>query len=70
MMGLDIQYYLVLKNIMLFISQKSGITYIISNTFALMKIDSYNPLPSGKTLILDNVIILIKLVFKKDQNHY
>ena len=70
MMGLDIQYYLVLKNIMLFISQKSGITYIISNTFASVKIDSYNPLPLGKTLIFDNVIILIKLVFKKDQNHY
>ena len=50
--------------------QKSGITYIISNTFPLMKIDSYNPLPLGKTLILDNVIMLIKLVFKKDQNHY
>ena len=55
---------------MLFISQKSGITYIISNTFASVKIDFYNPLPLGKTLIFDNVIILIKLVFKKDQNHY
>ena len=33
-------------------------------------IDWYDFLPLEKTLILRNVIIVIKSVFNKDQNHY
>ena len=32
--------------------------------------DSYDSLPLEKTLTLNNVITLIKLVFNKDQNYY
>ena len=40
-----------------------------SHYYAKIKVDSYDPLPIGKTLILNNVIILIKSVLNKDQNH-
>ena len=33
------------------ISVKSGITYIISNNYAKIKVDSYNPLPHKKQQI-------------------
>ena len=48
------------------ISQKSGIAYAFSNSYARMKIDSYDYLPPEKTLTLYNVIILIKPVFVKN----
>ena len=51
------------------LSQKGGITYIISHDYAKIKIDSYNSLPLEKALPLHNVIMLIKLVFNNDQNH-
>ena len=51
------------------ISQKSGITYIISHNYAIIKIGKYDSWPLEKTLSLYNVIILIKSVFKKYQNH-
>ena len=69
-MELDIYYYLGLKNTMPFsigldlISQKSGIKYIFSHNY------EYDSLPLEKTLTLPNVIIFIKSVFKKKQNHY
>ena len=34
------------------------------------KFNSYDSLPIGKRMTLDNVIILIKSVLNKDQNHY
>ena len=40
---------------------KSGITYVISHNYAKITVDS---------LILHNVIILIKSVFRKDKNNY
>ena len=49
---------------------KSSITYIFSNYFAKIKVDSYNSLPIEKTLTLHNIIILIKSVLNKDKNHY
>ena len=49
---------------------KSAITYVISHNYATIKINSYEPLPIDKILTLHNVIILIKSVFDKDQNHY
>ena len=51
-------------------SEKSGITYSISQNFARIKIDSYNFLPIGKTLIFYNVMILIKSVVNKSKNNY
>ena len=38
--------------------------------FAKIKVDSYDSLPTGKILTLDNVIIHIKLVLNKDKNYY
>ena len=35
-----------------------------------MKVDSYDCLPPEKILTLHNVIMLIKSVHNKDQNHY
>ena len=52
------------------IGLKIGITYVFSNNFAEMKIQSNDDLPLEETLNLHNVIILIKSVFNKDQNHY
>ena len=47
------------------ISLKSNITYILSHYFAKIKVDSYDSLPTEKTLPLDNAIILFKSVLKK-----
>ena len=52
------------------ISQKSGITYVISHNYARIKVDSYDCLPLEKTMPLHNVIIFITSVFNKNQNNY
>ena len=52
------------------INQKGGITYVFSHNYARIKVDSYDSLPLEKPLTLYNVIILIKSVLNKDQNHY
>ena len=49
---------------------KSGITYLFSHNYAKIKVDSYDSLPLEKTLTFHNVIIHIKSVWNKDQNHY
>ena len=41
-----------------------------SNNFGNIKVDSYNYMSIEKPLALNNVIILIKSVLNKDQNHY
>ena len=73
MMGLDIQHYSVLKNMMLFtigsFMSKKCYCICISHNYASIKINSYDALPIEKILTL-HVIILIKSVFDKDQNHY
>ena len=38
------------------VSQKSGITYVISHDYARIKVDSYDALPLEATLTLHNVI--------------
>ena len=43
---------------------------MLFHNYAKIKIDSYDSLPLEKALTLHNVIILIKSVFNKDQNHY
>ena len=49
---------------------KRGIAYFISHNYARIKFDTYNSLPLEKTLTFHNDIILNKLVFNKNQNHY
>ena len=44
--------------------------YDFSHNYARIKTDSYDSLSLEKTLTLHNVIILIKSVFNKNQNHY
>ena len=48
-----------------FISEESGITDSINHIRAIIRIDSYNYLPSEKILTFHNVIILIKSVVNK-----
>ena len=64
------KYDSINKRIRYLVSVKSGITYIISHNYAKIKVDSYNSLPLEKTITFHNVIILIKLVSKKDKNNY
>ena len=45
-------------------------TYIFSHSFAKIKVDSYDSLPTEKRLTLHNVIIHIKSVLNKDKNYY
>ena len=40
-----------------------------SHYFANGKVNSCDSLPTGKILALNNVIMLIKLVLNKDENH-
>ena len=40
---------------------KSGITYVVSDNYAEIKIDSYDYLPLEKTLAFDNVINILSL---------
>ena len=50
-------------------SQRSGITYVFSNNYARIKVESHGSLPLEKILTLHNVIMLSKSVFNKNQNH-
>ena len=47
-----------------------GIAYILSHYFVKIKVDSYDSLTIEKILPLHNVIIHIKSILKKDENHY
>ena len=65
------KYDAISNRIKYIINQKSGITYLFSHNFARIKIDSYDSLPLEKTVTFHhNVLINIKSVFNKDQNHY
>ena len=64
------KYDAIYDRIRYLISLKSGITFIFLTIFTRIKVDSYDSLPIEKVLILDNVIMHIKSVLHKDQNHY
>ena len=51
-----------MKDIMKFMSEKSGMKESINHNFARIRIDSYNYLHMEKVLTFHNVIILIKPV--------
>ena len=63
------KYDTIYNRIIYLISLKSDITYIFSHYFGKIKVDFHDSLPIEKTLTLHNVIILIKSVLSKDQNH-
>ena len=54
------KYDAIYDKIRYLISIKISITFIISQYFAKTKVDSYDPLPTEKTLTLHNVITPIK----------
>ena len=58
------KYDAIYDRIAYFIGLKTGITFVFSLNFAKTKIFSYGSLPLGE------IIIGIKLVFNKYQNHY
>ena len=64
------KYHDIYNKIRYLVSLKSGITYIFSNYFAKIKVDSYDYLSIEKRLTSYNVIIHNKSVLKKDKNHY
>ena len=62
-----------MKNVIAFsigldIRLKSGISYIFSNNYLKIKIDSDDDLSLEKTLTILNNVILIESVFNKNQN--
>ena len=57
------KYDSICTRIRYIIRQKGNITYVIFHNYAKIKFDSYSSLLLEKTLILHNVIILIKWVF-------
>ena len=64
------KYDAIYNRIRYLISQKSGITYVYSHNFARIKFNSYDYLPLERTLTLYYVVIFIKSIFNKNQNHY
>ena len=64
------KYDAIFDRIRLLIRFKSSIKYVDSHNYAKIKIDSDDDLPLKKTLTMHNVVILIKSVFNKNQNHY
>ena len=64
------KYDFIRNRVTYLIRVKNGIAYVISHNYAIIKVDSYELLPLQESLILHNVIILIKSVFNKDKNNY
>ena len=64
------KYDFIYNRIRYLIGVKSGITYVVSYSYAKIKVDSYDYLHLEKTLTFHNVIIHIKSVWNKDQYHY
>ena len=60
LLGLE-KYDPAYNKIRYLISQESGITYFFSHYYTKIKVNSYDSLPSEKTLTSHNVIIHIKL---------
>ena len=56
------KYDAIYNRIRYFISQKNAITYVISHSYARIKVDSYNSLRLEETLAFYNITILIKTI--------
>ena len=66
--GLE-KYDAINKRIRYLIGVKSGIRYVFSHYYEKIKVNSYDSLPIEKKTTLHNVIMHIKWVLNKDQNH-
>ena len=64
------KYDAILDRIRYFIKLKSGISYIVSHNYPIIKIDSDDDLPLEKTLAVHNFAMLIKSVFNTNHNQY
>ena len=64
------KYDAILDRIRYFIKLKSGISYIVSHNYPIIKIDSDDDLPLEKTLAVHNFALLIKSVFNTNHNQY
>ena len=56
------KYDVIYNRIRYLLSQKNGITYVVSHSYARIKVDSYNSLRLEETLAFYNIIILIKTI--------
>ena len=64
------KYHAIYNRIRYLIGVKNDITYIIYHDNVKIKVDSYDSLPLEKALTLHNILIQIKSVLNKNQNHY
>ena len=64
------KYDAIYTRIRYHIIRRSRITYVFSHYYTKIKVDFYDSLAIEKGMTLHNVIILIKSVLNKDQNHY
>ena len=55
---------------LLLVMAKSNVAKVYSAKYTKNKMNSDDDLPLEKTLNMQNVVILIKLVFQKSHNHY
>ena len=62
--------YVIYNRFRYLIRLKGGIKYVFSHYHAKIEVNSNDSLHLEKTLILHDVIIHIKPVLNKDQNHY
>ena len=78
MLNSHVKYYLIMDCLIKFairlniflISRKSGNTQSINHNFEEIRIDSYNSLPTEKTLTFHNVIVLVKSAVNNNENTY
>ena len=63
------KYDFIYSRIIYLVGVKSGITYVISDNYTKLKVDSYDSLHLEKTMPFHNVIIFIKSVFNKDKSN-
>ena len=64
------KYDFIYNRIRCLIEVKSGVNDVFSYSYAKIKVDSYDSWPLERTLTFHDVIIHIKSVWNKDQNHY
>ena len=64
------KYYAIFNRMRYFISLESDILYVVFYDYEKAKIYSDDDLPLEETLIMYNVVILIKLVFNKNHKQY
>ena len=64
------KYDAIYNKIRYLTSQEKGIACVSSHNYLKINVYSWDSLPLEKKLTLHNVLILIKSILNKDQNHY